>query len=75
MTMTGTIIVTGASRGIGAAIALSLAEQGYTVACLSRKGELPSVPGAASASLERCLAFAADVTHSRSLRSTFAKVA
>ncbi|WP_240523403.1 SDR family NAD(P)-dependent oxidoreductase [Polaromonas sp. AER18D-145] len=75
MTMTGTIIVTGASRGIGAAIALSLAEQGYTVACLSRKGELPSVPGAATASLGRCVAFAADVTHSGSLRDTFAKVA
>lgn len=75
MTMTGTIIVTGASRGIGAAIALSLAEQGYTVACLSRKGELPSVPGAASASLGRCVAFAADVTHSGSLRDTFEAVA
>lgn len=78
MTKTGTIIVTGASRGIGAAIALSLAEQGYTVACLSRKGELPvvtGVSGAASASLGRCVGFVADVTHSASLRDTFAKVA
>lgn len=75
MTMTGTIIVTGASRGIGAAIALSLAEQGYTVACLSRKGERPCVSGAAITSLERCVAFASDVTHSGSLRDTFAKVA
>ena len=81
MTTTGTIIVTGASRGIGAAIALSLAEQGYTVACLSRKGELPAVAavagvlGAGSASLGRCVPFVADVTHSGSLRDTFAKVA
>ena len=78
MAMTGTIIVTGASRGIGAAIALSLAEQGYTVACLSRKGELPGVSdvsGAASASLGRCVPFVADVTRSGSLHDTFAKVA
>jgi NAD(P)-dependent dehydrogenase (short-subunit alcohol dehydrogenase family) len=71
----GTIIVTGASRGIGAAIALALAAHGYTVACLSRKGELPSVPGADAAALARCAAFAADVTQGDSLRDTFAAVA
>ena len=84
MTKTGIIIVTGASRGIGAAIALSLAEQGYLVACLSRKGELPAVsglsgvagaPGATNATLGRCVGFVADVTQSGSLRDTFAKVA
>ena len=81
MTIKGTIIVTGASRGIGAAIALSLAEQGYTVACLSRKGELPAVaavPAAASGASAppgRCVPFVVDVTHSASLRDTFAKVA
>lgn len=36
---TGAIAVTGASRGIGAAIALELAGRGYTVACLSRAGK------------------------------------
>ena len=36
------IVVTGASKGIGAAIALALAEQGHHVACLSRSGALPS---------------------------------
>lgn len=35
----GQIIVTGASRGIGAAITAELASRGYTVAALSRSGE------------------------------------
>ncbi|GAA5232155.1 SDR family oxidoreductase [Verticiella sediminum] len=35
------IIVTGASRGIGAEIALGLARSGFQVGCLSRSGELP----------------------------------
>lgn len=35
------IIVTGASRGIGAATANALAAAGYTVACLSRSGAQP----------------------------------
>ena len=33
------IAVTGASRGIGAAIALALARRGHHVGCLTRKGE------------------------------------
>jgi len=40
------IVVTGASRGIGAAIALALAEHGHHVACLSRSGSAPACPGA-----------------------------
>jgi NAD(P)-dependent dehydrogenase (short-subunit alcohol dehydrogenase family) len=71
----GTIIVTGASRGIGAAIAITLAEQGYTVACLSRKGELPAVANASSEALARCAAFACDVTRGDSLHDAFAQVA
>lgn len=35
----GQIIVTGASRGIGAAIAAELTQRGYTIAALSRSGE------------------------------------
>lgn len=35
------IAVTGASRGIGAAIALELARRGFRVACLSRRGTGP----------------------------------
>jgi NAD(P)-dependent dehydrogenase (short-subunit alcohol dehydrogenase family) len=36
------VIVTGASRGIGAAIALELDRRGFTVAALSRSGEAPA---------------------------------
>lgn len=36
---TKAVAVTGASRGIGAAIALELARKGFTVACLSRAGK------------------------------------
>lgn len=39
--MSQTIIVTGASRGIGAVIALELARRGHVVGCLSRKGQGP----------------------------------
>ena len=40
----GAIAVTGANRGIGAAIALALARDGYTVACLTRGAVLPEAP-------------------------------
>jgi NAD(P)-dependent dehydrogenase (short-subunit alcohol dehydrogenase family) len=46
--MTKTIAVTGASRGIGAAIALELARRGFRVACLTRKGGGPETPAAAA---------------------------
>ena len=39
------IVVTGASRGIGAAIALALAQLGRDVACVSRSGGLPAYKG------------------------------
>ena len=38
----GTIIVTGGSRGIGAAISVDLARRGFSVAALSRSGEAPA---------------------------------
>lgn len=41
----GQIIVTGASRGIGAAIAAELVRRGYPVACLSRSGTIPFSAG------------------------------
>ncbi|HJV87553.1 MAG TPA: SDR family oxidoreductase [Noviherbaspirillum sp.] len=75
MSKQGTIIVTGASRGIGAAIAIALAEQGFNVACLSRRGELPAVPDASEAAKARCTAFSCDVTKGDSLRSAFEQVA
>ena len=75
MNHTGTIIVTGASRGIGAHIALALAAQGYTVACLSRRGELPAGAVAGSAELARCHPFACDVTDGDQLRAAFDQAA
>ena len=39
MNQSNTIAVTGASRGIGSAIARELASRGFRVACLSRKGK------------------------------------
>jgi NAD(P)-dependent dehydrogenase (short-subunit alcohol dehydrogenase family) len=71
----GTIIVTGASRGIGAAIAIALAGHGYAVACLSRRGELPSIPDADAEALARCTGFACDVTNADNLRDVYAEAA
>jgi len=71
----GVIAVTGASRGIGAAIALELARRGYTIGCLTRRGA-----GIESASVDdaiagRTLNFACDVTDEASLRNAFAGLA
>jgi NAD(P)-dependent dehydrogenase (short-subunit alcohol dehydrogenase family) len=56
------VVVTGASLGIGAAIALALAQQGHTVACMSRSGAFPDTSGAAEAVRSRLLRVRADVT-------------
>jgi NAD(P)-dependent dehydrogenase (short-subunit alcohol dehydrogenase family) len=50
----GAVLVTGASSGIGAAIAARLAEQGRTVGCLSRRGTTPAGGG--------CVSLKADIT-------------
>jgi NAD(P)-dependent dehydrogenase (short-subunit alcohol dehydrogenase family) len=69
MTGSNTIAVTGASRGIGSAIARDLAKRGFRVACLSRKGvgvediELPDELG------ERMVAFAYDATDEASIHA------
>ncbi len=54
------VIVTGASRGIGAAIALRLVRAGKLVACLSRSGAMPE--GAEDADADHLYPFVADVT-------------
>lgn len=43
----GQIIITGASKGIGAAIAVELDKRGYQVICVSRSGEAPAGKGLA----------------------------
>ncbi len=60
----GQIIVTGASRGIGAAIAAELARRGYRLACLSRSGEAAHGKG-----------YACDVTDEAALKATIAHIA
>jgi len=61
------IAVTGASRGIGAAIAGELARRGHTVGCLSRKGS--------GMQHERFVHVVCDVTDERSIRSAFGALA
>lgn len=68
------IVVTGASRGIGAAIAIALAECGFTVACLSRSGALPEV-GLTPALSSRLLAQRCDVSDRDSVAAAFEAVA
>lgn len=63
------IFVTGASRGIGAAIALELATQGYQVGCLSRSGDLPSAPGTSPEIAARWHAVPCDVTQPDAVRN------
>jgi NAD(P)-dependent dehydrogenase (short-subunit alcohol dehydrogenase family) len=69
------IVVTGASRGIGAAIALGLAQQGHPVACLSRSGALPACPGAPAEVASRWIALKADVTEPATLAAALRKLA
>lgn len=65
------IVVTGANRGIGAAISGALAAQGHSVACLSRSGSAPSLPQASASITERLMCFKADVTQPASLTAVF----
>ena len=65
------IVVTGASRGIGAAIALALAEQGHHVICLSRSGALPVYPDAPAEVAARWVGRQADVTKPQALLAAF----
>jgi len=74
--MAGKVIaVTGASRGIGAAIAQELAGRGFTVGCLSRKGagvESTTVPAPLA---KRLLNIACDVNDEASIGKAFAALA
>jgi NAD(P)-dependent dehydrogenase (short-subunit alcohol dehydrogenase family) len=59
----GAIAVTGAARGIGAAIALELARRGFTVGCLTRGARLPEGTEAS----ERLIAVECDVADDASI--------
>jgi NAD(P)-dependent dehydrogenase (short-subunit alcohol dehydrogenase family) len=68
------IAVTGASRGIGAAIAMALASRGFVVGCLSRRGNGPErdVPAALA---PRLVPLACDVNDEGSVRAALAALA
>jgi NAD(P)-dependent dehydrogenase (short-subunit alcohol dehydrogenase family) len=63
----GIVVVTGASRGIGASISLDLARNGFHVACLSRSGEIPSTVNEADELRDRISAFRCDITNEASV--------
>ena len=66
------IAVTGASRGIGAAIALELARRGFSVACLTRSG---SAPEGGDAFKGRLTGYACDVNDEASVKAALAQAA
>ncbi|CAG2160712.1 SDR family NAD(P)-dependent oxidoreductase [Cupriavidus numazuensis] len=70
----GTVIVTGASRGIGASISRELARAGLSVACLSRSGELPDADALDDVERSRLAALRCDVTDSASVIAAFGEV-
>jgi NAD(P)-dependent dehydrogenase (short-subunit alcohol dehydrogenase family) len=69
------IVVTGASKGIGAAIARALAEQGHHVACVSRSGSAPACPGVKADVAARWTTWRADVTRPEALKEVFNRLA
>lgn len=70
----GTIAVTGANRGIGAAIALALAREGYRIACLARSGGVPD-SGADPALRQRLLGLRCDVQDEAAVGAALAQAA
>lgn len=68
------IVVTGASRGIGAAISVRLAEAGFTVACLSRSGALPTLGGVTAPASELLVPMACDITRTGAMVEALAEL-
>lgn len=67
--MSQAIIVTGASRGIGAVIALELARRGHIVGCLSRKGQGPEGIDIAAELQPRLIPLQADVLDTAAVKA------
>ena len=68
----GCIAVTGANRGIGAAITLALAREGYRVACLTRSGGTPDTAGDETLA-QRLLPQKCDMLDEQSVRASAAE--
>jgi NAD(P)-dependent dehydrogenase (short-subunit alcohol dehydrogenase family) len=66
-------IITGASSGIGKAVALALLQEGYCVALAGRRKELLEQAVTESAAGARALAIPTDVRDGQSVRSLFAQ--
>lgn len=71
----GCIIVTGASRGIGATIALGLATAGFEVGCLSRTGDMPHIENIPAEIKNRWHAAKCDVSQPDQLEQAFNAIA
>jgi NAD(P)-dependent dehydrogenase (short-subunit alcohol dehydrogenase family) len=65
-------MVTGASRGIGAAIAEQLALEGYTVGCLSRTGSAPQRDNVPDEARARWMPIQCDINDEAALANAFA---
>ena len=70
----GVVAVTGANRGIGAAIALALARAGYSVACLTRSGGVPDA-GADGALRARLVPIRCDMLDEQAVSAAFTRAA
>ena len=75
MAREGVIAVTGASRGIGAAIARELAARGFTVGCLTRAGQGVQEGTAAAEHAGRFVPVRCDVTDDAALARAFEALA
>jgi NAD(P)-dependent dehydrogenase (short-subunit alcohol dehydrogenase family) len=71
--MSKVIAVTGAARGIGAAIALELRRRGHTVGCLTRSGKGPASGEAGGPG--RFIEIACDVTRESTVKEALARLA
>ena len=69
------IVVTGASKGIGAAIARALAEHGRHVACVSRSGAAPELENVPAQVAAHWTTWAADVTRPDALAAILRQLA
>ncbi len=72
---TRTAIVTGGARGIGAAIALRLAQDGCDVAVLDLNGDCPDTLAAIAATGRRAMALAVNVADADAVEAAVAQVA